>query len=51
MCTDHEVEVVAPVIKNAIATAVTEMAAASGLHFYYRIGTMIEVRRNRKGAN
>jgi hypothetical protein len=38
------VEAVAPLIKQAIASAVAELAAASGLKFDYRIGTMIEVR-------
>ena len=38
-------EVVAPVIKNAAAATVAEVAKASGLTFTYRIGTMIEVPR------
>ena len=45
VCTDHEVEVVAPVIKNAAAATVAEVAKVSGLTFTYRIGTMVEVPR------
>lgn len=42
VCTDHEIECVAPVVKNAAASTVAATSEGSGFAFTYRIGTMLE---------
>jgi hypothetical protein len=42
VCSDHEIEIIAPVVKNAVSSTVVALGKGSGFSFTYKIGTMLE---------